>query len=169
MFRKYSFIFFLSVVVCIFQQAILSRIIILNYTFDGVFVFLICFTLLSNEIDSLIFALMCGLIRDSFFPYIFGLNCILYLSSVYIIIQINKRIYRSTILIPFLVTILFTCYKELIYFAYFFISSIKFDFIGKTLKIMIYESIYNSILSIFIYKLVKKIVSYKLIQHEWKF
>lgn len=169
MFKKYSFIFFLSVMICIFQQAILSRIVILNYTFDGVFVFLICFALLSNEIDSLIIALFCGLIRDSFFPYIFGLNSILYLSTVFIIIQINKRVYKSIILLPFFITILFTIYKGLIYFSYFFISSIKFDFMSKTLNTILFESIYNSILSIVIYRLVKKIVSLKIIQREWKF
>lgn len=169
MFKKYSFIFFLSVMICILQQAIISRIVIFNYTFDGVFVFLICFALLSNEIDSLIIALFCGLIRDSFFPYIFGLNSILYLSSVFIIVQINRRIYKSTIIIPFFITILFTVYKGLIYFSYFFISSIKFDFIGKTLNTILFETIYNSIFSILIYNLVKKIVNLKIIQHEWKF
>lgn len=169
MFKKYSFIFFLAITICILQQAIFSRIEIFNYSFDGVLVFLICFALLGNELDTFIIALLCGLIRDCFFPYIFGLNTILYLSSIIIIIQINIRIYRSVIIIPILMTLLLTVYKGLLYFSYFFISSIKYDFINRVLNILIFEAILNAIVSIFVYKITKKIVTMKIMQREWKF
>jgi rod shape-determining protein MreD len=169
MVKKYGFIFLLSVILCILQQAIFSRIIILNYSFDAVFVFLICFALLRDDIDSVILALMCGLLRDSFFPYIFGLNTILYIVSVYIITHINKRIYKNTILVPIMISFVFSVFKGLLYYSYLYISSIKFDFLAIVTNTILYESILNAIVSILIFRLVKRIVNIRIMQQEWKF
>jgi rod shape-determining protein MreD len=169
MIKKYGFIFLLSVILCILQQAIFSRIIILNYSFDVVFVFLICFALLMDDIDSVIFALICGLLRDSFFPYIFGLNTILFILSAYIITHINKRIYKNTILIPIMISFGFTLFKGLLYYSYLYISSIKFDFLSTVTKTVLYESILNAIVSIIIFGVVRKIVNIRIMQQEWKF
>lgn len=169
MVKKYSLILLMSIGICILQQAVLSRITLMGYTFDSVYVFLICYALTGQEIDTFIMAILCGLVRDSFFPHIFGLNSIVYVTSVFIIVQINKRIYKSILLIPFFITALFTLYKGLVYFSYFYISSLKFDFMKDTLGVLLYESIYNAILSLFLYRVIVKIVNSKIIQHEWKF
>jgi rod shape-determining protein MreD len=169
MVKKYGFIFLLSVILCVLQQALFSRIIILNYSFDVVFVFLICFALLMDDIDSVIFALMCGLLKDSFFPYIFGLNTILYIVSVYIITHINKRIYKNTILIPIMLSFVFTMFKGLVYYSYLYISSIKLNFLSIMANTVLYESILNAIVSIIIFGFVKKIVNIRIMQQEWKF
>lgn len=167
--RKYSFIFFISIIINILQQGIFSRILVLNYGFDSVFVFLICFALLNNEIDSIILALFCGLIRDSFFPYVFGINSILYILSVFLITQINKRIYKNAIIIPISLTFAFSILKGLLYYAYLYISSIKFNFIDKTLNIIIFESFFNAFACIFIYRLVKWVINLKIMKRDWKF
>lgn len=169
MVKKYSFIFFISIIINILQQALFSRILILNYGFDFVFVFLICFTLLNNEIESITLALFCGLIRDSFFPYIFGINSILYLISVLIITHINRRVYKNAIIIPIALTFVFSIFKGLLYFSYLYISSIKFDFLGKTVNVILYESIYNSLVSIIIYRFAKRVINLKIMKQDWKF
>lgn len=169
MIRKYGFIFFLSVIISILQQALFSRIVIFNCSFDAVFVFLICFALLNSDIESIVCALFCGLIRDSFFPSVFGINSILFIVTVYIITQINRRVYRDSILIPISLAFVFTFFKGLVYFAYLYIASIRFDFINKLTNVMLYEAIYNAIVSIFIYRIVKKLVGLKIMQQEWKF
>lgn len=169
MVKKYGFIIFISIILCIVQQAIFSRIEIINIGFDSVFVFLICFALLNNEIESIVLAILCGLIRDSFFPYLFGVNTILYVICVYCITLINKKIYKDSILIPISLTFAFSIVKGLIYFGYFYVSSIKFVFMGTVLNVILFESLYNSIVSIFIYKLVKKIINLRIIQQDWKF
>ena len=169
MVKKYSFIFFISITICILQQAIFSRVEILNIGFDSVFVFLICFALLNNEIESIVLAILCGLIRDSFFPYLFGINTVLYVICVYSITLINRKIYKDSILIPISLTFAFSVIKGLIYFGYFYISSIKFNFMGNVLNIILFESLYNSIVSIFIYKLVKKMINSTIMKQDWKF
>jgi rod shape-determining protein MreD len=169
MVKKYGFIFFLSIIISILQQAIFSRIVILNYTFDSVFVFLICFALLNNEIDSLLLALLCGLIRDSFFPYVFGINTILYILCVYLITQINKRVYRDAIMIPISLTFVFSILKGGLFFGYLFIASFRFNLANKIINGVFLEAIFNSIACIIIYKIAKKVKNLQLMKQEWKF
>jgi rod shape-determining protein MreD len=169
MVKKYIFIFLISIILCVLQQAIFSRILIFNVSFDIVLVFIICFTLLNKESESFMLALICGLIRDSFFPYVFGINSILYIISFFIIILINKRIYRNAIIIPIVITFLLSIFKGLLYFSYFYISSIKFDFFTMTNSVILYEALYNSIASILVYRLVKKVLNLKIMKQDWKF
>ena len=169
MVKKYGFIFIISIIICVLQQAIFSRIEILNIGFDSVFVFLICFALLNNEIESIVLAILCGLIRDSFFPYLFGINTVLYVACVYCITLINKKIYKDSIIIPISLTFAFSIVKGLTYFGYFYVSSIKFDFMKSALNIILFESLYNSIFSIFIYKFVKKTINSKIMKQDWNF
>lgn len=169
MVKKYIFIFLISIILCVMQQAVFSRIVIFNVSFDIVLVFIICFTLLNKENESFIFVIFCGLIRDSFFPYIFGINSILYIISFFTIILINKRIYRNAIIIPIFITFLLSIFKGLLYFAYFYISSIKFDFFTVTNSVILYEALYNSIASILVYRLVKKVLNLKIMKQDWKF
>lgn len=167
--RKYSIFLLLAMMLCILQQAIFSRIEIFSHSMDVVYVFLVCFSLLMDDLDSFIFALMCGLLRDSFFPYIFGLNTILFITSAFIISHINRRIYKDTLFIPVFVSLGATIFKGLIYFSYLFISSIRFDFMSHTINVLVYESLINAALSIVLFRIAKKILHTKAIQQEWKF
>ena len=169
MVKKYIFIFLISIILCVLQQAIFSRIIIFNVSFDIVLVFIVCFTLLNKESESFILVILCGLIRDSFYPYIFGINSILYIISFFIIILINKRIYRNAIVIPIIITFSLSILKGLLYFTYFYISSIKFDFFVMANSVILYEALYNSIASILVYRLVKKVLNFTIMKQDWKF
>jgi rod shape-determining protein MreD len=169
MVKKYIFIFLISIILCVLQQAIFSRIVIFNVSFDIVLVFIICFTLLNKENESFFLVIICGLIRDSFFPYIFGINSILYIITFFIIILINKRIYRNAIVIPIIITFFLSIFKGLLYFAYFYISSIKFDFFIMANRVILYEALYNSVASILVYRLVKKVLNLRILKQDWKF
>lgn len=169
MIKKCGFIFLISVLLCILQQGLFSRMKVLNVGFDAVYVFVLCFALLNNEIESLLFAFFCGLLRDSFFPYVFGINTVLYIISVFLIIQINKRVFKDTLIIQASLTFAFSIFKGLIYFAYFYIASIRFDNLEKTINVILLEALYNSIVSIIVYGFIKRINKLKIMQREWKF
>lgn len=167
--RKYIFIFLISIFIIVLQQAVFSRINISGVSFDIVFVFVICFSILLDELDCVILALICGIIRDCFFPVLFGINSIVYLIAAYVMSQIQKRIYKDALIIPMFFTFIMTIFKNIIYFSYFYIASIKFDFKGQVLDVLLLESLYNSILSIFVYRFAKNICAMKIMQREWKF
>lgn len=167
--RRYSFISIFSVFIILIQQAVVSKFNILGVGFDVVFVFVICFSLVRDEVECVVLALLCGIIRDSFFPSIFGINTVVYLVTAFTLSQMEKRIYKDAIIIPAISAFSLTIVKGLLYFAYFYIAAIKFNFIYYLVNVILLESIYNSIVSLIVYRVVKKISVMRIMQRDWKF
>jgi rod shape-determining protein MreD len=167
--RRYSLIFIFSVFIILLQQAVVSKLDIFGVGFDLVFVFVICFSLIRDELECVVLALLCGIIRDSFFPSIFGINTVVYLVAAYILSQMQKRIYKDAIIIPAISAFSLTVLKGLLYFAYFYIAAIKFNFVSQVVNQVLLESVYNSLLSLIVYRVVKKLSITKIMQQDWKF
>lgn len=168
-YKRYVLMFFLSIIVIILQQAVFSSIKIFGVGFDAVLVFIVCYALLREDVECIVLALMLGLFRDSFFPSIFGLNTIIYIVTAYILCRIEKKIYKDAVLIPMLSAFIFTILKGVFYYAYLYIASIKFDFISHFMYFVPIEAVLNSVLSIFIFRVVSKINRIEFMQEEWKF
>lgn len=167
--KKYSFLGLLSIIVIAMQQAIFSKINIAGAGVEIVFVYVVCFALLRDEVECLAISLFCGIIVDTFFPGLFGINTITYVAISYFLCQIEKRIYKDAIIIPLLLTLGMSIIKALLFYVYFYISSIKFDLTDIYMKVLVMEPLYNAIICIFMYKLIKKISNLRLMQEEWKF
>lgn len=155
--KKYVYTVLITIAAIIIQQSIISRFKIFGVGFDIVYVMVICTSLFKKEVESFIFALICGIIRDCYFPFLFGLNSIIYIITAYLLSQIQKRIFRDSLIIPVFFTFTFTIIKTLFYYAYFYIASIKFDFKSHIYYVLILEPLLNSLVSIVIYKFIKKI------------
>jgi rod shape-determining protein MreD len=167
--KKYGFIFLLCILLTAFQQAIISQIVIFNSSFDMVFVFIICFSLTRDDVECVITALILGIIKDCYFPQIFGINTVIYVSSAYILSQLQKRIYKDAVIIPVMLSFIFTLFKNVLYFGYLYIASIKLDFVQDVANVMLIEALYNSIISLFIYRFVKRLNTMNIMKQEWKF
>ncbi|QCX32491.1 rod shape-determining protein MreD [Caloramator sp. E03] len=167
--KKYAYIIFIAIIAIVIQQSLISSINIFGAKFDIVYVLIICFSLLRNELESVVFALICGIIRDSFFPFVFGINCIIYIITAFLLAKLQKRIYRDSLIIPVFFTFVFTILKTILYYSYFYIASIKFDFKVHVSQLIFLESVYNSIVSIFLYRITKNICLKDVMQEEWKF
>lgn len=167
--KKYAYIIFISLLIIAFQQALISQINLFGVAVDIVFVFIICFALLRNEIESTFLALFCGVIRDCFFPFLFGINSIVYVVSAYILSQVQKRIFKDSLIIPVFFTFIFTILKIIFYFSYFYIASIKFDFKLHVFQLLIFEPFYNSLVSLLLYRFTKNICAKDIMSDEWKF
>ncbi|SKA94540.1 rod shape-determining protein MreD [Caloramator quimbayensis] len=167
--KKYTYIIFISLLIIALQQALISQINFFGAAVDIVFVFIISFALLRNEIESVFFALFCGVIRDCFFPFLFGINSIVYVVSAYILSQVQKRIFKDSLIIPAFFTFIFTILKIVFYFSYFYIASIKFEFRHHVFQLLILEPLYNSIVSLFLYGFTKNICLKDIMSDEWKF
>lgn len=168
-FKKYTLIVFLSIIVSVLQQSIFANVTFFGISADMVLVFVICYSLAREDVESIIFALTCGLIKDALFPNIFGLNTIVYIVTAYILCRIEKKIYKDAILIPMLLTFMITVVKGLLYYAYLYTASIKFDFINHFMYVVPIEAILNSIVSIVVFRIVNKINKLKFMEQEWKF
>ncbi|KMT21539.1 rod shape-determining protein MreD [Clostridium cylindrosporum] len=169
MYKKIGLIVFLSILVNILQQTIFSNIKIFAINMDIVLTFIICYSLIREDVECVMVALLCGLIRDSFFPGIFGLNTIVYLVTAYILCQIERKIYKDALLIPMLSAFVFTVLKGILYYAYLYTASIQFEFVSHFMYVVPIEAILNSIISIIVFRFVTKIDTIKFMQQEWKF
>jgi rod shape-determining protein MreD len=167
--RKFPLLLLISILFVITQQAIFSRIGLFNVFFDAVFVYIVCFAAIRNEIEGIFVALFTGILRDAFFPAVFGINTFVYILIAFLIGFVQKRIYKDSIIVPMLFTFCATFLKGIIYLSFFYIVSYKFDSSKYLLYSIPLESVYNSVISIFIYKLVQWFDTIKALKQEWKF
>lgn len=167
--RKFSIILVASILFNILQSAIIVSIPILGVTADIVIAFVVCYSLVRNNIESLLVAVIAGIIRDSFFPSVFGMNSLLYLGMAYMIGILQKRIYKDSIIIAPLFTLVATVVKGLIYYFFFYTMDFKFDFGSYFLNIILIEALINSVISIFVYKLMLKFNSIEAFKNDWRF
>ncbi|MEF9952332.1 MAG: rod shape-determining protein MreD [Cellulosilyticaceae bacterium] len=168
-YKRYTLIFFLALLMNMLQLGIFSSFKLFGVSFDIVFIFIICYSLLREDVECVVLALICGLIRDSFYPDVFGLNTIIYISSAYILCHIEKKIYKDAILIPMISTFIATIYKGVLYYGLLFAVSIRYDFLSHFLYVVPIEAILNSIVSIVVFKMVSRINRFKCMHQEWKF
>lgn len=161
--------FLFSILIVALQQAIFSRLSLFNVTIDIVFIYIICFSLIRDEVESVSIALFTGILRDSFFPGVFGVNTVLFLIAAYIASLVQKRIYKDAIIIPMLLTLIFTALKSVLYFAFFYIIGIKYDFREHVVYVLSLESVYNSLFSILMYNIVKRVGRTSVMHKDWRF
>ncbi len=167
--KKIPLLFLISILFIIIQQTFLWRFSFFGAVPDIVFVYIVCFALIRNELESIVIALFTGIVRDSFFPYAFGINAIVYILTAYFVGLIQKRIYKDSILVPMFITFLGTYLKGIISYCYFYLLSYKYDFNKLAFETSVIESLYNCLISLFIFKLILKYNESKLLKQDWKF
>ena len=167
--KKYTLFFLISILLVILQQAIFSRITVFGAAIDIVFIYIVSFSIIRDDMESLIIALFTGIIRDCFFPAAFGINTVVYILVAFSIGFIEKKIYKDTIIVPVIFTFCSTVIKGLLYFSYFYIISYKFDFVNNVIYTVLIESALNSIMSIYMYKLCLRIYKSDIFKREWRF
>ena len=167
--KKFPFLIALSLLLLLLQQSIFSNIKIFGVTFDIVYVYIVCLSLMIDEVESFFIVLLTGIIADCFFPAAFGINTVIYLFTFLGCNYIQKRLYRDAVFIPMIMTFIFTLFKNIMMFFFLYLLSYKNDFYSIMKNVVIYEALYNSILSIIIHKIILKIKSLKVLKEEWKF
>lgn len=167
--KKIPILFLISILFIIVQQTFLWKLGILGAVPDIVFVYIVCFALVRNELESIIIALLTGIVRDSFFPFAFGINTIVYILTAYFVGLLQKRIYKDSAIVPMIITLVGTYLKGLISYGYFYLLSYKYDFHKLALETSIIESLYNCLISMLIFKLILKYNDSKLLKQDWKF
>lgn len=167
--KKLSLIFIISFIIIILQQALFSSLTFLSVSADVIYVYIICNSLIRDDVESLFVALFCGLIKDCFFPYLFGVNTIIYIITALLVGKIEKKIYKDAIVIPMLFTFIATIFKGLLYYSFFYIVAYNFSFKAQMYGIQPIEALYNSVISIFMFKFIKKIGTLNVMQQDWNF
>lgn len=141
----------------ILQSTVLQSISIYNIIPNTSLILVICFAINSDKKKGALIGLIIGILQDIIFGKLVGLNALVYMVIGYLITLTNKNIFKENYIIPFLFTAIGTAFYYL--FGTFFIYFLGYDmdFFNIFKNMLIIEVIYNSIISLFIYKYVYKI------------
>lgn len=153
----------------ILQNSIIMGLPIFEAKIDLVLIYIVCISMLLDKIELFFLSLVIGIIKDAFFPYVFGINTIIYMLVSYIVCTIENKIYKDTIIIPMLFTFASSVFKILISILFFNIAGIINLNWDKIINLSLIEIAINSILSILVYNLVKKLFVLDSMKKEWKF
>lgn len=150
--RFFTYIF-LIILNFILQTTLFNYIEIIGIKPNTTLILVVSFAFMRGEIEGAMVGFFSGLLIDSFFGNMLGLNAFIYLIIGFLCGKIFNEFYKDSVIIPFLLTLAFDIFYGLLYF--FFNAFLRgYPNIFVFLKnIIIPEALYTAILSIFIYRI----------------
>lgn len=106
-----------------------------------------------------IFGIFIGLLQDIIFSSTIGINAFIFFVAGYFIGFIEDTFARDNIINPIIFTGLTTVYYNIMYSLFMFFLSTHITFIDAVKSVFSIEVLYNSVVSILIYKIFQKIFS----------
>lgn len=166
--RSITFVF-IGLLCLILQNALFMNFSILGIKVDLLLIYIVSISMFLDKVELIFVVLPIGIFKDAFFPYIFGINTLIYLIVSFVVNLIENKIYKDTILIPILFTFLSTSIKYILVFIFIYPSGILNYSYEKVLILFIYEIILNAAICPFVYNAVKRINMSEKLKKDWKF
>jgi len=150
--------------VCIFfiivlQTTVLEYIRILNVKPNLPVVFIVVVAFLQGNVEGAVVGFFAGLTQDIVSGKLIGFYALLGLYLGLVVGSVNKRLYRDNLLIVVFFTFASTIlYEAIVYFIISFNSIINGNthFLYAIKGVILPEAIYNSVMSVFIYLIVRR-------------
>ena len=145
-------IFLIIIINFIFQSTILSHINIFGVLPNTSLIIVVVIALLRGRKIGSVAGLLTGLLQDIIFSPVIGVNGFIYFFIGYFVGMTENKLSKDNILIPIIITAGVTISYHLLYylFMFFLAQSVSFSIFFK--KVVLFEMVYNSILSILFYK-----------------
>jgi len=104
-----------------------------------------------------IVGLTIGLLQDTIFSRVIGVNAFLYFLLGYFVGMAGSKLSRDNIITPFIITLGSTMTYHFFHYLFMFFLNYSIDLSTLFKNVVLVEMIYNSIIAIFIYKWLSKI------------
>lgn len=127
-------------------------------------VFCILYSFQNGKWEGLWLGVFCGLLQDIYFSNAFGINVVVNMTICLIAGEIGTKIFKERKLVPVLSCFLLTLLKGAAIFLILYCYGTYMDFSRVFLV-----SIYNMVISFFMFKLVYKLCQEVYMQIRWKF
>jgi rod shape-determining protein MreD len=125
-------------------------------------VFSIIFAILFSEQHGYIFAIVSGLLQDTFLGKVLFVNTIIYTVLIYLTVRIEKIMFKGNDLTPIFLIGMATVFYHLMFFAFMFLLQSTIPIHQLAANILI-EVILNCTIGLIIYRFVfKNVFGYKL-------
>ncbi|WP_066503406.1 rod shape-determining protein MreD [Abyssisolibacter fermentans] len=121
-------------------------------------VIIICFALLKGSKTGATIGIVLGFLYDIIFGSALGVFALIYFLIGYGSGMFNKKVFTSTMLTPFIFTIIATILCNLCQTLFFYLNNYDMNYLEIFKSMFILESLYNSILSIFIFRTITKLI-----------
>lgn len=154
----------------IFALLILDNTIVTFFSIKGVFPsllfsFIICYSIVSGYEEAIVIGVFSGILQDIYFPGALGINVLINMLTCLIAAKVGKSIFKEKIFVPLISTFLLSVLKSGYIFAILILTKNKNDFS----HLILYKAIYETAITLLIYKLVLKFSETKIIKKEWRF
>lgn len=148
----------------ILDNTLIPMLSIRGYYPTVLFVFIICYSIINGTKEAMIIGSLTGLFQDVYFYNGIGLNAFINLVVCVLAAEIGKKIIKKKSFIPVISSFFFSIFRGILLFALLFIMG---QYINS--RMILYTSVYNMVVSIFMYKPVFKLCEMKFMKKEWRF
>jgi rod shape-determining protein MreD len=129
-----------------------------------IFIFAICYSIVSSPRDAVIIGVFTGALQDVYFLNGFGINMFANMLMCVIAANIGRNIFIEKSLLPIVSSFVLSLVKGLIVFFILYLIKQYINF-----EIIFFHAIYNLIVSIFMYKFTYKLSQKEYMKTEWRF
>lgn len=128
------------------------------------FVFIISYSIVSGSKEGLILGIFTGFLQDIFFTQVIGINMLLNMLVCLAAAEIGRNIFEEKRVVPVISCFVLSAVKGILLFVLLYIIGININ-----IKIVLFGSLYNMIVSIFVYKFVYRLGNLDFMIRKWKF
>lgn len=136
----------------ILQSTIIPYLGILGVVPNTSIIIIVIISLLKGKRTGSITGLLMGLLQDLIFSPIIGVNGFIYFFTGYFVGMLESKLSKDSFLIPFIITIVATIGYHLFYALFMFFLGHNINLIVLFEETVIFEVVYNSLVSILFYK-----------------
>lgn len=150
---RYLTYFLLIIANFILQTTFLQYIEIIGVKPNTMVILIVSFSFIRGQLDGAIIGFFGGLLIDIFFGTFLGINAFVGFTTGYLSGIFNDNFYQKNTIIPFILTLCFTFFYEILFYIINILLKGYPNIFYFTVKIILPEAIYTSLISIIIYKL----------------
>lgn len=153
---NYVFTFIIIILNFILQTTVFKHFSIMGVSPNTTLIMVVIFALLRGKYSGAFVGLTAGLLQDIFFGKVIGINALIYFLIGYTVGLLDDKVFKENLILPFLTMLGSTLTYHIVYYFFMVFLSIDISFTIMLKDITLIEMIYNSILTILIYRRVLK-------------
>lgn len=154
----------LSILFAILDNALMPFLTVRGVYPSLLFIFAICYSIINDSWSALFIGILSGLLQDIYLINGFGVSILVNMLMCLIAAKVGKTIFKDKSIIPIISCFLLSLLKGICIFIILYI-------IGEHVyvRVVLYRSVYNGLVAIFMYKRVYKLCQKDFMVKNWRF
>lgn len=162
--RKILILFLLSILFFMLDNVLVPFLAIKTIYPSLLLVFIICYSIVNGKWEGLWLGVFCGLLQDIYFANVFGLNALINMIICITAGLIGDNIFKEKILIPVVACFSLSFLKGALLLTVLYFLKTNIDF-----KDIFFIALYDTVISVIVYKKVYRLCQKEYMQKKWKF